>query len=408
MSQQVLDVVIRWVESFSPQYVYFGITIALLQGMFISIFPEEIVLIAVSILVGRGYLQFVPAMFAYCFGVLGSNLGIYTFGVLASRGVTRFQGGKKVMESPWFRALAPFFRSYAAFTVFLIRFIPMIRFSVYFSVGFWSLPLKKFILADWSAAVIQISSIYILARILGPLEAILAALSIGVFLCIGTYLFSKMALGESPSSMDKQSRLIETFYTRFGSIYNFLYGKLFFNEGRKVAIDLLEIKSSEKVLEVGVGTGLTLPMYPLDCTVVGIDLSETMLSQAKELIKKNHIKNAEVKIMNASHIKYPDNSFDKVLGNLFISATSYPVESLLEMKRVCKKGGIIVLMNHFKSENPLVATMEKTINPVTSWLGFNSALEMEPLLHDAKLRVYKKRKVNIFNMWTAVAMKNEK
>lgn len=206
----------------------------------------------------------------------------------------------------------------------------------------------------------------------------------------------------------KSRRPIEQIYDRVGPIYNFIYGKVLFNEGRRTAIDLLEINAGDKVLEVGVGTGLTLPMYPVDCEVTGIDLAESMLEEAEELIRKQHIKNATVQVMNANELKFPDNHFDGVLGNLFISATSNPVGALNEMKRVCKPGGLLVLMNHFRSNNRMVAKMESFIGPLARRIGFDSALDLEELLKAADLQVKCVRKVNLFDMWTAVSMVNDK
>jgi phosphatidylethanolamine/phosphatidyl-N-methylethanolamine N-methyltransferase len=208
--------------------------------------------------------------------------------------------------------------------------------------------------------------------------------------------------------MAKKQKVIERIYESFGPYYNFVFGKLLFQEGREAAIDFLELKKGQRVLEVGVGTGLTLPLYPNDCKVVGVDLSESMLKEAEELIRKKRLKNASVKLMNATNLEYPDSSFDGVLGNLFISATSFPRESLLEMKRVCKPGGMIVLMNHFKSEKKLIAAAENAFNPVAQGLGFKSNLEMRPLLESVGLEPKSIRKVNMFNLWTAVSMVNKK
>lgn len=208
--------------------------------------------------------------------------------------------------------------------------------------------------------------------------------------------------------MAKKQKVIERIYEGIGPYYNFVFGKLLFQEGREAAIDLLELKKSQRVLEVGVGTGLTLPLYPNDCKVVGVDLSESMLKEAEDLIRKKRLRNSSVKLMNATNLEYPDNSFDGVLGNLFISATSFPRESLLEMKRVCKPGGMIVLMNHFKSEKKLIAAAENAFNPLAQSLGFKSNLEMRPLLKSVGLEPKNLRKVNMFNLWTAVSMVNKK
>ena len=203
-------------------------------------------------------------------------------------------------------------------------------------------------------------------------------------------------------------RMVERIYEKFGPFYNLVFSKLLFQEGREVAIDFLEIEPGHKLLEVGVGTGLSLPIYPEDCEVVGVDLSRSMLKEAEKLIEKRKIRNAKVKKMDALNLQFPDNSFDGVLGNLFISATSDPRKALLEMKRVCKPGGHLVLMNHFKSNSKVVGGVETIFNPVAQRLGFNSNLEMGPLLNSVGLKVKEKKRVNAFNLWTAVSLVNEK
>lgn len=207
--------------------------------------------------------------------------------------------------------------------------------------------------------------------------------------------------------MEKQ-KIVERVYEGFAPFYNFVFSKLLFQEGRETAIDMLEIQPGQKVLEVGVGTGLTLPLYPHNCSVVGVDLSKNMLKEAETLIQKKKLKNCTVREMNATNLEYPDNTFDCVLGNLFISATSFPKESLIEMKRVCKPGGILALMNHFKSEHKVLGVMETAFNPVAKNLGFKSNLEMVPLLKSVGLKPKQVQKVNMFNLWTAVSMVNHK
>lgn len=209
-------------------------------------------------------------------------------------------------------------------------------------------------------------------------------------------------------SRKESQKIVERVYEGFAPFYNLVFGKLLFMEGREASIEMLEIKSGQKVLEVGVGTGLTLPLYPKNCSVVGVDLSPKMLKEAEVLIQKKKLKNCTVRVMNATNLEYPDNTFDRVLGNLFISATSFPRESLLEMKRVCKPGGTIVLMNHFKSEKKLLGVFETAFNPIAQQIGFKSNLEMEPLLESVGLKAKSVQKVNMFNLWTAVSMVNKK
>lgn len=201
---------------------------------------------------------------------------------------------------------------------------------------------------------------------------------------------------------------IEGFYKKLGPIYNLIYSKFLFDEGRKVAVELLSLSPGFQVLEIGVGTGLTLPLYPESCSITGVDVSEGMLEKALKLLKEKNIHNAKLLKMNAREMDFPDNSFDAVLGNLFISATDDPVKAMQEMKRVCKKGGHIVLMNHFRSETLYIAFMEKTFSPISSCLGFNSNLCLHDLLQESELQLKEKRKVNIFGLWTAASMINEK
>lgn len=205
-----------------------------------------------------------------------------------------------------------------------------------------------------------------------------------------------------------KAKAIELIYEAWAPFYDHIFGKLLFNEGREQAIDLLGLKKGSRVLEVGVGTGLTLPLYPADSEVIGVDLSVNMLEKAEELLRKRRLRHCSVKRMDATALQFPEGFFDAVLGNLFISATSFPRESLLEMKRVCKKGGTIVLMNHFHSEKRVLGALETAFNPVARALGFHSNLKMAPLLESVGLEAAEVRKVNAFNLWSAVRMVNTK
>lgn len=218
----------------------------------------------------------------------------------------------------------------------------------------------------------------------------------------------RIAIDNAKKAGHGKAKAIELIYEAWAPFYDHIFGKLLFNEGREQAIELLGLKKGSRVLEVGVGTGLTLPLYPTDCEVVGVDISVNMLKKAEELLHKRRLQNCSVRQMDATSLQFPADSFDAVLGNLFISATSFPRESLLEMKRVCKKGGTIVLMNHFHSEKRVLGALETAFNPVARSLGFHSNLKMEPLLESVGLEAAEVRKVNAFNLWSAVRMVNKK
>lgn len=195
-------------------------------------------------------------------------------------------------------------------------------------------------------------------------------------------------------------------YAILSPMYDLLFDKIFY-PGRVAAIPLLGIKPNDLVLEVGIGTGLNLPLYPRDCQLVGIDLSSEMLSKAREKVRDYGMNNVTIKEMDASKLEFPDEYFDHVLATYVISAVPEPVQVLREIKRVCKKKGHIVILNHFKSENPVVGTMEKMIAPFCTRLGFKTDLKLMPVLKAAQLIPDQLHRVNLLNGWRLVRCLNE-
>lgn len=190
-------------------------------------------------------------------------------------------------------------------------------------------------------------------------------------------------------------------YAILSPVYDFLFDKIFY-PGRVAAVDLLEIKSGDRVLEVGVGTGLNLPLYPRDCDVTGVDISVEMLRKAEERICTYGVTNAKLMVMDASKLEFPDNSFDRVIATYVISAVPDPVNTLLEMRRVCKPSGHLVILNHFKSDNPIIGMFEKILAPVCTKIGFNTELKLMPLLERVALAPEQLHRVNLMNGWRLV------
>jgi phosphatidylethanolamine/phosphatidyl-N-methylethanolamine N-methyltransferase len=190
-------------------------------------------------------------------------------------------------------------------------------------------------------------------------------------------------------------------YAILSPVYDFLFDKVFY-PGRVAAIDLLEIQPGNRVLEVGVGTGLNLPLYPSDCDVTGIDISKEMLRKAEERVKTLSVKNINLMVMDGSKLAFPDDSFDRVIATYVISAVPDPVKTLLEMRRVCKPSGHLVILNHFKSENPIIGMFEKLLAPVCTKIGFNTELKLMPLLERVALSPEQMHRVNLMNGWRLV------
>ncbi len=204
------------------------------------------------------------------------------------------------------------------------------------------------------------------------------------------------------------TRSIEKAYQRYANVYDLTFGKIF-HRGRVVSVDMLEIQPGEKVLEVGVGTGLTLPFFPEGCNITGIDLSRHMLDKARHKVESHGMKNVEIMQMDAMKLEFPDNHFDSIIAAYVISVVPDPAQVLREMMRVCKKGGKIVFINHFKNDNGVIAFLEELISPLSRHLGFKTDLELDPLLEAVPdLTIEKVEGVNLFNYWKVVEGINNK
>jgi phosphatidylethanolamine/phosphatidyl-N-methylethanolamine N-methyltransferase len=194
---------------------------------------------------------------------------------------------------------------------------------------------------------------------------------------------------------------IKRAYAILSPVYDLIFDKVFY-PGRVRAINLLEIAPGDKILEVGVGTGLNLPLYPRDCDITGIDISEEMLRKAEQRMADLMMSKARMLVMDGSQLEFPDNSFDKVIATYVISAVPDPVGTLLEMRRVCKPSGHLVILNHFKSDNPVIGMFEKLLAPVCTKIGFTTELKLAPLLERVALSPEQLHRVNLLNGWRLV------
>lgn len=203
------------------------------------------------------------------------------------------------------------------------------------------------------------------------------------------------------TAIDIDRASIERIYTRFASIYNAICGPLL-EAGRREAMRHLPLSPGDEILEVGIGTGLTASLYPSDCRVMGIDLSESMLREAATQIEQQGTRNVRLWRMDASRLAFPDQSFDVVYAAYVISVVPDPVAVLKEMRRVCRAGGHIVLLNHFLSTNPMLSAIERSIAPLAARAGFRADLDLSVLLDKAELHTVSIRKVNTPKIWSLV------
>jgi phosphatidylethanolamine/phosphatidyl-N-methylethanolamine N-methyltransferase len=190
-------------------------------------------------------------------------------------------------------------------------------------------------------------------------------------------------------------------YEKLANVYDVVFGPTL-HPGRLEAIRKMNIRPRDSVLEVGVGTGINLSLYPSTCAITGIDLSTPMLVKARERIVKKGLRNCRVAEMDAATMSFPDESFDIVYAPYLISVVPDPVQVAREMRRVCRRGGRIVILNHFKSQNSWLAKFDTAISPLTVHIGFKTDLDLNAFLTQASLTPVSIEKVNLLNMWTLV------
>jgi phosphatidylethanolamine/phosphatidyl-N-methylethanolamine N-methyltransferase len=139
------------------------------------------------------------------------------------------------------------------------------------------------------------------------------------------------------------SKSIERVYTGYAKVYNRIFGTIF-QRSREAAIRDLNVQSGERVLEIGVGTGLCLPLYPRDCQITGIDLSDGMLDRARKLVRERRLSNVRLMRMDAGALEFPDGSFDTVVAAYVVTAVPDHRAVMSEVIRVCRPGGRIMLL----------------------------------------------------------------
>jgi phosphatidylethanolamine/phosphatidyl-N-methylethanolamine N-methyltransferase len=198
-----------------------------------------------------------------------------------------------------------------------------------------------------------------------------------------------------------ENDFVERVYEKLANVYDLVFGPTL-HPGRLVAIERMGIRRGDRVLEVGVGTGINTSLYPRKCHVTGIDLSASMLEKARERVAREGLRNVRLIEMDAARLTFPDNHFDIVYAPYLVSVVPDPVQVVGEMRRVCRPGGKIIILNHFRSPNVLLSRLERAICPLTVHIGFKSDLDLPGFLAQADLKPVSIEKVNIPRIWSLV------
>ena len=160
-------------------------------------------------------------------------------------------------------------------------------------------------------------------------------------------------------------------YGRWAPVYDAVFGPVF-RQGRLAAVEAAD-RIGGRILEVGVGTGLSLPSYSKGNRIVGIDISEPMLDKARERVARQKLTNVEsIQYGDAERLDYADNAFDVVVAQYVVTAVPNPERALNEFIRVARPGGEIIITTRIGATGGIRGTIEGLLMPLTSRLGWRT------------------------------------
>lgn len=192
-------------------------------------------------------------------------------------------------------------------------------------------------------------------------------------------------------------------YNRFSYVYDFMelpIELIWYSKWRKELFSGL----SGRVLEVGVGTGKNTKYYPINCEVIGVDISDMMLMHAKK--RSSGIENSSLMLMDAEHLAFKDDSFDYVVTTFVLCSIPEPVTALVEMKRVCKSEGVVINLEHMKSKYRLIVFFENIFNPITTaFTGVNINRETVGNVTKAGLKVFEEKNIALLDVFRLIMSK---
>ena len=195
-----------------------------------------------------------------------------------------------------------------------------------------------------------------------------------------------------PELVEMEVDAVRRAYKRWAPIYDNTFGKIA-DAGRQQAVDLVSGLGG-RVLEVGVGTGMSLPNYDAGVSVTGIDLSTAMLKKARKRVAKEKLAHVEAVLeMDAGEMDLPDAAFDVVVAMYVLTVVPDPKAVMAELSRVCRPGGDVIILNHFSSQDRVMRFVEKTMSPFSEALGWRPQFPLETVLGEEDLSLVSRQKV---------------
>jgi phosphatidylethanolamine/phosphatidyl-N-methylethanolamine N-methyltransferase len=193
-------------------------------------------------------------------------------------------------------------------------------------------------------------------------------------------------------------------YRRYAPVYDQLFGRIL-EHGRRELASVVKREMPRTLLEIGVGTGLMLHRYPVETHVTGIDLSEDMLKIARHRAELMQDRRIQLLAMNAEKLEFPDESFDCVALPYVLSVTPNPESLVREIRRVCKKDGAILILNHFSGSRFWWA-METAVRAIADKIGFHADFDYEEQILKYDWDVQSSQKVNLMGLSRLVQIRN--
>ena len=188
-------------------------------------------------------------------------------------------------------------------------------------------------------------------------------------------------------------------YRRYAPVYDLMFGRVF-NAARVRSCRIVNEMRPKRILEVGVGTGLSLPFYDRSVEVVGVDISTEMLNVARQRLARHQVSNVTLHEMDAGNIDFPSHSFDVVVAAYVLSVVPEPRRVLNEMRRLCAPGGALVICNHSLADGERSRLPRWLMDPLSRKLGWRPNFSLFDELRATKIEIRDHHRAPPFGMFT--------
>lgn len=190
---------------------------------------------------------------------------------------------------------------------------------------------------------------------------------------------------------------VEKTYNRYAAVYDTLFG-LILQHGRNKLAKLISKESGEKLLEIGVGSGLMLSLYPCKLSITGIDISQGMLLKARKRALQLHGRDITLLHVDGEYSRLPDGKFDHVVLPYVYSVTPDPDHMMMECFRLCSPGGQIWILNHFSGHGNIWDILGWLVKPFSDFVGFRSDFSYDEYVANKSWKIESIHSVNLMGL----------